>query len=98
MSISFNPQFMEVAFTYAREALVAGEVPIGCVFVFNSEIIGGGRNIVNDTKNATRHAELGELWFRLIDKFLNFINVPQSVIDSMFFYSRSWPSDKVVPG
>jgi tRNA-specific adenosine deaminase 2 len=49
---------MDAAFDLAREALEAGEVPIGCVFVFDSEIIGKGRNVVNVTKNATRHAEL----------------------------------------
>ena len=48
---------MEFAFTYAREALLVGEVPVGCVFIFNDEVIAGGRNDVNATKNATRHAE-----------------------------------------
>lgn len=49
---------MDVAFSLAEEALRSGEVPVGCVFVYEKEIIGGGRNYVNDTKNATRHAEL----------------------------------------
>lgn len=55
---SIGNQFMDAAFTYAQEALRAGEVPIGCVFVLDSQVIGGGRNIVNERKNATRHAEL----------------------------------------
>ena len=41
-----------------REALENGEVPVGCIFVHNDTIIASGRNEVNETKNATRHAEL----------------------------------------
>lgn len=33
------------------------EVPVGCVFVYNGEIIARGHNLVNLTKNPTRHAE-----------------------------------------
>lgn len=50
--------FMEKAFCYAREALEAKEVPVGCIFVHNGEIIAVGRNTVNETHNATRHAEI----------------------------------------
>ena len=50
--------FMEEAFGQAREALLAGEVPVGCVFVYKGEIIARGRNTVNATHNATRHAEI----------------------------------------
>ena len=51
---------MEAAFSLAEEALLAGEVPVGCVFVDQSQysIIASGRNRVNETRNATRHAEL----------------------------------------
>ncbi|NXS55896.1 ADAT2 deaminase, partial [Brachypteracias leptosomus] len=42
----------------AKEALENGEVPVGCLLLYNGEIIGRGRNEVNETKNATRHAEL----------------------------------------
>lgn len=51
-------KFMDAAFSKAYEALAVGEVPVGCVFVYNSEIIASGRNTVNETKNATRHAEI----------------------------------------
>ena len=45
--------------TKAHEALSAGEVPIGCVFVGeDGEVISETRNTVNQTKNATRHAEI----------------------------------------
>ncbi|GAB0087628.1 tRNA-specific adenosine deaminase 2 [Sergentomyia squamirostris] len=50
--------FMEEALTQAKEALVRGEVPVGCLFIRNGEIVASGGNQVNDTKNATRHAEL----------------------------------------
>lgn len=50
--------FMESAFKLAYEALEAQEVPVGCIFVHNNEIIASGRNTVNETHNATRHAEL----------------------------------------
>ncbi|KAG5899849.1 hypothetical protein JTB14_012320 [Gonioctena quinquepunctata] len=49
---------MEKAFFFAREALAAQEVPVGCIFVHKDEIIALGRNTVNETRNATRHAEI----------------------------------------
>ncbi|XP_056337008.1 tRNA-specific adenosine deaminase 2 isoform X1 [Danio aesculapii] len=50
--------WMAKAFDMAVEALENGEVPVGCLMVYNNEIIGKGRNEVNETKNATRHAEM----------------------------------------
>jgi len=50
--------WMRAALDLANEALGAGEVPVGCVFVYKSEIVGYGRNCVNATRNATRHAEM----------------------------------------
>ncbi|XP_066559222.1 tRNA-specific adenosine deaminase 2 isoform X2 [Amia ocellicauda] len=50
--------WMQKAFDMAKEALENGEVPVGCLMVFNNEILGKGRNEVNETKNATRHAEM----------------------------------------
>lgn len=49
---------MEAAITNARQALANQEVPVGCVFIYRNEIVAEGANLVNDTKNATRHAEL----------------------------------------
>jgi len=37
----------------ALEALENGEVPVGCLMVYNNEIIGKGRNEVNETKNVS---------------------------------------------
>ncbi|CAL8092378.1 unnamed protein product [Orchesella dallaii] len=53
-----NLNHMDLAFKLAEEALSVGEVPVGCVLVFEQEVIGQGRNFVNESKNATRHAEL----------------------------------------
>ncbi|RHY24649.1 hypothetical protein DYB32_008757 [Aphanomyces invadans] len=39
-------------------ALDRGEVPVGCVFVLNNEVIGRGGNRTNELFNATKHAEL----------------------------------------
>lgn len=49
---------MEVAMKLAQQALRVGEVPVGCVFVHEEKIIAIGRNTVNETRNATRHAEI----------------------------------------
>lgn len=48
---------MKIALEHATEALQSQEVPVGCIFIYNNEIIASGRNTVNETKNATRHAE-----------------------------------------
>ena len=50
--------WMQKAHQLALDALQGGEVPVGCIFVYKEEIIATGRNEVNETKNATRHAEL----------------------------------------
>ncbi|XP_053238051.1 tRNA-specific adenosine deaminase 2 isoform X2 [Podarcis raffonei] len=50
--------WMDLAVNMAKEALESGEVPVGCLVVYNNEIIGKGKNEVNETKNATRHAEM----------------------------------------
>ncbi|KAB0379606.1 hypothetical protein FD755_007390, partial [Muntiacus reevesi] len=42
----------------AKDALDNTEVPVGCLMVYNNEVVGKGRNEVNQTKNATRHAEM----------------------------------------
>jgi tRNA(Arg) A34 adenosine deaminase TadA len=51
-------KWMNEALDLATEALQLGEVPVGCIFVYNDEVIARGRNTVNETRNATRHAEM----------------------------------------
>ena len=55
---SKHVHWMQKAFQLTKDALNMGEVPVGCIFVYEGEIIATGRNEVNETKNATRHAEL----------------------------------------
>ncbi|XP_072265116.1 tRNA-specific adenosine deaminase 2 [Pyxicephalus adspersus] len=50
--------WMEKAFQMAQDALDNGEVPVGCLMVHDNQLVGQGRNEVNETKNATRHAEM----------------------------------------
>ncbi|KAG9493591.1 tRNA-specific adenosine deaminase 2 [Eleutherodactylus coqui] len=50
--------WMDKAFQMAQDALDNGEVPVGCLMVHDNQIVGRGRNEVNETKNATRHAEM----------------------------------------
>ncbi|KAL3683764.1 hypothetical protein R1sor_001786 [Riccia sorocarpa] len=51
-------KFMRLAVIEAKQALARLEVPVGCVIVQNGEVIGHGSNRVNETRNATRHAEM----------------------------------------
>ncbi|XP_018598069.1 tRNA-specific adenosine deaminase 2 [Scleropages formosus] len=62
--------WMQKAFDMARAALDSGEVPVGCLMVHSNQLVGKGGNEVNETKNATRHAEMVALdqvleWCRL---------------------------------
>ena len=49
--------FMGEAINEGRKALSKGEVPVGCVFVVDGQVIGRGSNETVESKNATRHAE-----------------------------------------
>ncbi|KKK18402.1 hypothetical protein P175DRAFT_0460703 [Aspergillus ochraceoroseus IBT 24754] len=49
--------FMEQAFEMARKALDTGETPVGCVLVYEDQIVGSGMNDTNRSMNGTRHAE-----------------------------------------
>ena len=72
-------EFEEKAFKLAQDALDNGEVPVGCVLVYDNKIIGQGRNRTNELKNATRHAEL-----EAIDQVIEWLkcNVDQIKIQS----------------
>ncbi|KAF7845868.1 hypothetical protein BT93_L0234 [Corymbia citriodora subsp. variegata] len=39
----------------------ASEIPVGCVFVKDGEVLAKGRNRTNETRNASLHAELDAL-------------------------------------
>lgn len=50
--------FMKSALELALEAYEAGEVPIGAVIVKDNQVIGTGRNRIEELKDATAHAEV----------------------------------------
>ncbi len=51
-------RFMKAALEEAREALSAGEVPIGAVVVADGRIISRGHNLTETLGDATAHAEM----------------------------------------
>lgn len=53
-----DAEFMREALAEAREAAVAGEVPIGAVAVYEGQIIGRGQNRVLRDVEPTAHAEI----------------------------------------
>lgn len=46
----------------ARDALENGEVPVGCLMVYNDKIVGQGRNEVNQTKNVNNAGFCGMVY------------------------------------
>lgn len=56
--ISVQEKFMKEALKQAKKAYALGEVPIGCVIVYEGRIIGRGYNRRNTDKNTLAHAEI----------------------------------------
>ncbi|MDF2540957.1 MAG: hypothetical protein K0S47_675 [Herbinix sp.] len=56
--ITMNDIFMKEALKQAKKAYKIGEVPIGCVIVYQDKIIGRGYNKRNTKKTTLAHAEL----------------------------------------
>ncbi|MEG0765594.1 MAG: nucleoside deaminase [Pseudoflavonifractor sp.] len=56
-----HEEFMTAALALAREAMAAGEVPVGCVIVKDGKIIASGRNRREEDKSALGHAELAAI-------------------------------------
>lgn len=53
-----NEKYMKEAIKQAKKAYAIGEVPIGCVIVYEDKIIGRGYNRRTIDKNPLAHAEL----------------------------------------
>jgi len=51
-------KYMRQALKQAKKAYALGEVPIGCVVVYENKIIGRGYNRRNTDKNTLSHAEI----------------------------------------
>ena len=54
-------RFMRAALTQAKKALEKGEVPIGCVIVYEGRIIGRGYNRRNTDRTTIAHAEINAI-------------------------------------
>ena len=53
-----HEDYMRQALDLAREAMEAGEVPVGCVVVWEGRVVGRGRNRREEDRDALAHAEL----------------------------------------
>lgn len=53
-----DEQYMEMALELARQSALEGEVPVGCVVVWDGQVAGRGRNRREKGKSALAHAEL----------------------------------------
>lgn len=61
MTIYNHEYFMKQALKEAQKAYKLGEVPIGCVIVYEDKIIGRGYNRRNTDKNTLAHAEISAI-------------------------------------
>ena len=56
--LSTDEKYMKEAIKQAKKAYAIGEVPIGCVIVYEDKIIARGYNRRTIDKNTLAHAEL----------------------------------------
>lgn len=56
-----NERYMKEALKQAKKAYELGEVPIGCVIVYENKIIARGYNRRNTDKNTLCHAEIAAI-------------------------------------
>ncbi|ESQ30755.1 hypothetical protein EUTSA_v10012316mg [Eutrema salsugineum] len=59
--VAFRVTVVDFPRLQAKLALEALEVPVGCVILEDGKVIASGRNRTNETRNATRHAEMEAL-------------------------------------
>ena len=55
------PEPMRLALDQAREAALAGEVPVGAVVMRGGDIVAAGRNVMRTGNDPTAHAEIAAL-------------------------------------
>lgn len=58
MAMTQDEKYMREPIRQAKKAYALGEVPIGCVIVYQDKIIGRGYNRRNTDKNTLAHAEI----------------------------------------
>ena len=56
-----HEKYMKMAIAQAKKAAALGEVPIGCVIVYEGKVIGRGYNRRKTDKNTLSHAELNAI-------------------------------------
>ena len=56
-----DERYMRQALTQARKAMALGEVPIGCVIVYEGKVIGRGYNRRNTDHSTLAHAEIAAI-------------------------------------
>ena len=56
--MEIDEKYMKEALKQAKKAYLLGEVPIGCVIVYEGKLIGRGYNRRNTDKNTLSHAEI----------------------------------------
>ena len=56
--LNTDEKYMKLAIKQAQKAFNLGEVPIGCVIVYEGKVIGRGYNRRNTDKNTLAHAEI----------------------------------------
>lgn len=56
-NIADDERFMRAALEQAREAALAGEVPVGAVAVLDGDVVAAGRNRVEELHSVSAHAE-----------------------------------------
>lgn len=58
MTLTQNEFYMNYAFREAERAFEEGEIPVGCVIVFQNTIIAKAHNQIETLKDPTAHAEI----------------------------------------
>lgn len=61
MRIKQDEKYMRQALSQAKKAADLGEVPIGCIIVYQDKVIGRGYNRRKTDKNTLSHAELNAI-------------------------------------
>ena len=61
MKLTKDEKYMRQALAQAKKAYELGEVPIGCVIVYEDRIIGRGYNRRNTDRNTLCHAEISAI-------------------------------------
>lgn len=61
MGLTEDEKYMKLALAQAKRAYSLGEVPIGCVIVYDGKVIGRGYNRRNTDKNTLCHAEISAI-------------------------------------